>query len=165
MVVLIIAANAFQVKLLYIHFNTTINTIIIIKKLLKKGSYCPGGNSSVSCPPGTYNSNYQSTNSSACTPCSQGTYSISGQSVCTLCSQGTYNPVTGQSNCIACSAGTCNPNEGGNSSSACIPCSLGTWFKTSAPSGYWVSIASDSSGQYLAAVQKNGGYIYSSSSG
>ena len=46
-----------------------------------------------------------------------------------------------------------------------------TWTQTSAPPAYWVSIASDSTGQYLVAVQKNssavppGGYIYTSSSG
>ena len=39
------------------------------------------------------------------------------------------------------------------------------WSKTSAPSDNWVSIASDSTGQYLAAVQGYGGYIYTSTSG
>ena len=37
------------------------------------------------------------------------------------------------------------------------------WSQTSAPSGYWHSIASDSTGQYLAAGQE--GYIYTSTSG
>ena len=37
------------------------------------------------------------------------------------------------------------------------------WSQTSAPIGYWWSIASDSSGQYLAAVQY--GDIYTSTSG
>jgi len=40
------------------------------------------------------------------------------------------------------------------------------WTMTSAPWGYWLSIASSSSGQYLAAGQGTiGGYIYTSSSG
>jgi len=38
------------------------------------------------------------------------------------------------------------------------------WTQTSAPNGDWLSIASDSSGKYLAAVQL-AGYIYTSSSG
>ena len=38
------------------------------------------------------------------------------------------------------------------------------WSQTSAPSVYWYSIASDSTGQYLAAVQQEG-YIYTSTSG
>ena len=39
------------------------------------------------------------------------------------------------------------------------------WSQTSAPSEVsWQSIASDSTGQYLAAVQ-GGGYIYTSTSG
>ena len=44
----------------------------------------------------------------------------------------------------------------------------GTWTKTSAPSGIWYSIASDSTGKYLAAggQSANGvGGIYTSSSG
>jgi predicted MFS family arabinose efflux permease len=45
-----------------------------------------------------------------------------------------------------------------------------TWTQSSAPSGIWTSIASDSTGQHLAAVQYNYdlnkyGYIYTSSSG
>ena len=45
-----------------------------------------------------------------------------------------------------------------------------TWTQTSAPSGSWSSIASDSTGQYLAAVSISntivgGGYIYTSTSG
>ena len=39
------------------------------------------------------------------------------------------------------------------------------WSQTSAPSGDWKSIASDSTGHYLAAVQEYGGYIYTSTSG
>ena len=45
-----------------------------------------------------------------------------------------------------------------------------SWTPTSAPLGYWISIASDSTGQYLAAAQAqdaqgNYGPIYTSSSG
>jgi hypothetical protein len=41
------------------------------------------------------------------------------------------------------------------------------WIKTSAPSSTWISITSDDTGQYLAAVNnvQKGGYIYTSSSG
>ena len=44
-----------------------------------------------------------------------------------------------------------------------------TWTLTSAPQAYWSSITSDSTGQYLTAVQDNigggSGYIYTSSNG
>ena len=44
-----------------------------------------------------------------------------------------------------------------------------SWTQTSAPSGYWFSVASDSTGQYLVAGQSSpndsGGYIYRSSDG
>ena len=40
----------------------------------------------------------------------------------------------------------------------------GIWTQTSAPFGSWHSIASDSTGQLLAAVQ-NDGYIFTSASG
>ncbi len=39
----------------------------------------------------------------------------------------------------------------------------GIWLQTSAPIGDWYSIASDSTGKYLAAVQYQG-YIYTSTS-
>ena len=47
---------------------------------------------------------------------------------------------------------------------------VGNWTLTSAPSGRWYSVASDSTGQYLAAAQykddtDNLGYIYTSTSG
>lgn len=41
----------------------------------------------------------------------------------------------------------------------------GSWTETSAPQAFWYSIASSSSGQYLAAVQNNNGYIFTSLSG
>ena len=41
-----------------------------------------------------------------------------------------------------------------------------SWSLTSAPNGNWISIASDSTGTYLAAVQGTGnGNIYTSTSG
>ena len=41
---------------------------------------------------------------------------------------------------------------------------IGIWALTTAPLGNWYSIASDSTGTYLAASQ-GGGYIYTSSDG
>lgn len=105
------------------------------------GTYCPGGNPSLSipcaagsfqpnsgatncfsCPAGTYQANTGATN---CAQCAAGTFqSSTGSTSCTNCAAGTFQSNTGSSSCTNCPAGTFQSNMG---STNCTQCAAGTF--------------------------------------
>ena len=79
----------------------------------------PGSSACVPCSPGTYSK----AGSKKCIPCSIGTYSNEDSSDCIACSPGSYSNKSGLSKCISCSAGFYQSNSG---QSYCSPCPAGT---------------------------------------
>ncbi|XP_070554253.1 sushi, von Willebrand factor type A, EGF and pentraxin domain-containing protein 1-like [Ptychodera flava] len=101
------------------------------KNLCRPGTYSPTGlETCLSCPRGSYQSNY---GSKSCTPCdggvptwtkgaisvdfcraecTMGTYSDTGYEPCLLCPRGTYQPMPRSSVCRPCDYGQTTKNEG-----------------------------------------------------
>jgi hypothetical protein len=78
------------------------------------------------CAPGFYAGGCCSM--TACTPCSEGTFSTTvgaaSQSDCQKCFPGTFNPSKGQTSCQPCLPGQSNPDPG---KSSCTPCLAGSF--------------------------------------
>ncbi len=99
--------------------------------LCGKGTYSPGGSSVCSsCDPGKYNDKVES---STCTECKKGTYSVPEQpggpiTECQPCHMGKYSSSDGASSCAACNvAGVYQSGEGGTT---CTKCASGFENKT-----------------------------------
>ena len=94
-----------------------------------RGSWCSGG-LPYECPAGTYGSNLESTDASACTPCPQGTSNSAMGSMtsaaCFTCPSGTFSS-TGATACSLCPPGTASAVTGAFSNATCEPCELGAF--------------------------------------
>ena len=67
----------------------------------KAGYYCPGDNTEVACPIGTYRNATKGDSVNSCTKCVAGSYSAAGATSCTVCDLGKTS-TTGSGSCSNC---------------------------------------------------------------
>lgn len=89
----------------------------------KAGSKLTGSTACTPCPIGTSSS---TVNSTTCSECWVGFYSLGGQPTCTACPVGAYCPSNGLGSYTSCPAGQTSPAVS-TSQASCVPCAAGTY--------------------------------------